>query len=70
MTLKQGDRVYIRGKHPWADNIATVMAFEEVGLLRRNMYRLRLDSGQECYADAAALQILKTTRSKFQRREN
>jgi hypothetical protein len=50
--LKEGDRVYLLGDHPWADHVGTLIAEEQYGPMfnRKTGWRIELDSGQRCYA--------------------
>jgi hypothetical protein len=49
--LRDGDRVFLRGNHPFAPNVGTLIAYEKYGLGWWG-WRVRLDNpaGQETYA--------------------
>lgn len=49
--LRDGDRVFLRGDHPWAPSVGTLIAYEKYGLGWWG-WRVELDNphGQECYA--------------------
>jgi hypothetical protein len=59
--MNVGDRVLIVGKHPWCGVTGTLLAFETYGpggdLIWKG-WRVRLDTGFDCYADPANLQLL------------
>lgn len=53
--LKPGDTIKIvRAPHPWLGERGELVVFEEYGLGWRG-WRVALDNGTECYADAVKL---------------
>jgi len=57
--LKEGDRVMLKGDHPWATHAGTVIGWEYVDLYRANFPKVRLDVGPECFVFNAT-QVRKT----------
>jgi len=57
--LKEGDRVILRGDHPWATSAGTVVGWEFIDLYRAEFPKIRLDEGPECFVFSAA-QVRKT----------
>jgi len=48
-TLQEGDRVLIRGDHPWAGHTGTVLGWETLSLLGRQAPKIQLDCGPEVF---------------------
>ena len=56
--LAEGMSVKVGGRHPWAGERGTLVAFEEYGLGWHG-WRVLLDNGTECYASVVQLQRTK-----------
>ena len=52
--LKEGDRVILKGDHPWATHAGMVIGWETIELYRAEFPKVRLDEGQECFVFRAA----------------
>lgn len=48
-SLKEGDRVILRGDHPWATHAGTVIGWEVVDLFNIELPKVRLDIGPDCF---------------------
>ena len=59
--LKEGDRVLLKGDHPWATYAGTVIGWELVDLFGVELPKVRLDIGPECFIFNTA-QVRRTER--------
>lgn len=57
--LQEGDRVILKGDHPWATHSGTVIGWERVDLFDTELPKVRLDEGPECFVFSPA-QVRKT----------
>lgn len=55
--IRSGDRVLLR-QHAWAGHSGTVISRDRLPEQRKMSWRIRLDSGVECYADGCQIQVI------------
>ena len=57
--LKEGDRVLLKGSHPWATHAGTIVGWEFVDMFGKELPEVQLDEGPSCFVFSSS-QVRKT----------